>query len=634
MPVRSWAAVRSRPHDLVRLDRRRHLVNFFVNKYWTFRSADLSERRWWWLSVAAFCRHRPAAAAQRHPQPAPRSSGLAPGRHRRDRAQLRAAQLQHSLSADRLRRRAAELRRAGTADRAVPGRDRLQALRRARSLRPADRDRVRPRHDRRRRLLRALAVRERRWPASPRWRSTRSFPAASTTRARSSPTARWCSSSSPALYAWSRWIVDDDGSARIVARRPGRVRAARAGVSRQASRAAGADSGRRAAGRRASRWQARRSCSAASLVPLALYGPYVAAHAEWHWASGIMRLHVIPSFVRRVHVAARLRAQGDRLRESAAHARDDDARAGRHRCCWSPVSASACARAPTRCSGAGSPAGSSTPTSSSRSSGSTTTSIRCCRWARSSAATSIARVARTLRHDARTRASRPSRPARACCGSSRSTSTAARSRRTTPGARTSTRARSRSTKRSHPGALIVMGHYDPSLMYYIRRKGWMEDPYLWTPFDEQSAIRKGARYFIAVEPKRLARNVELCALARSVSRCSTRTRSGPSTQTDPAKMLPGAEARWQEFRRANASNVAVTVSPRLHARVALRRCSSFGQSRRKRYLRKRQQRSRGRDRGVGTFRDAGIDQLAVLHQAVGETRDLRIELVALPGSPA
>ena len=60
-----------------------------------------------------------------------------------------------------------------------------------------------------------------------------------------------------------------------------------------------------------------------------------------------------------------------------------------------------------------------------------------------------------------------------------------------------------------PGALIVIGHYDPSLMYYIRRKGWMEDPYLWTPFDEESAIRKGARYFIAVEPRRLARNVEL-----------------------------------------------------------------------------------------------------------------------------
>ena len=41
--------------------------------------------------------------------------------------------------------------------------------------------------------------------------------------------------------------------------------------------------------------------------------------------------------------------------------------------------------------------------------------------------------------------------------------------------------------------LVVMGHYDPSVLYYIGRYGWEEDPYLWTPFDEQSAIRKGAR---------------------------------------------------------------------------------------------------------------------------------------------
>ncbi len=63
-----------------------------------------------------------------------------------------------------------------------------------------------------------------------------------------------------------------------------------------------------------------------------------------------------------------------------------------------------------------------------------------------------------------------------------------------------------------PGALIVMGHYDPSVLYYINRKGWEEDPYLWTPFDEQSAIRKGARYFVAVETNRFKRNVELYAL--------------------------------------------------------------------------------------------------------------------------
>ncbi len=36
---------------------------------------------------------------------------------------------------------------------------------------------------------------------------------------------------------------------------------------------------------------------AATLIPVAVYGPYVASHAEWHWASGIMRLHIIPSFI-------------------------------------------------------------------------------------------------------------------------------------------------------------------------------------------------------------------------------------------------------------------------------------------------------------------------------------------------
>ncbi len=99
-----------------------------------------------------------------------------------------------------------------------------------------------------------------------------------------------------------------------------------------------------------------------------------------------------------------------------------------------------------------------------------------------------------------------------------------------------------------PGALIVIGHYDPSLMYYIRRKGWMEDPYLWTPFDEESAIRKGARYFIAVEPKRLARNVELSNWLLRFPLLDPKAK-WPVYQTDIAKVLPGAEERWQDFRR-------------------------------------------------------------------------------------
>jgi hypothetical protein len=99
-----------------------------------------------------------------------------------------------------------------------------------------------------------------------------------------------------------------------------------------------------------------------------------------------------------------------------------------------------------------------------------------------------------------------------------------------------------------PHSLVVMGHYDPSILYYINRKGWEEDPYVWTPFDEQSAIRKGARSFIAVEPKRLKHNLELYAwLARFPVDARARW---PVYQTDNAKILPGAQARWQAFRRA------------------------------------------------------------------------------------
>lgn len=100
-----------------------------------------------------------------------------------------------------------------------------------------------------------------------------------------------------------------------------------------------------------------------------------------------------------------------------------------------------------------------------------------------------------------------------------------------------------------PGALVVMGHYDPSILYTIGRKGWEEDPHLWTPFDEQSAIRKGARYFIAIETARLkATNLELyCWLSRFP--LLDPAAAWPVYETDPAKVLPGAEQRWRAFRR-------------------------------------------------------------------------------------
>jgi hypothetical protein len=108
-----------------------------------------------------------------------------------------------------------------------------------------------------------------------------------------------------------------------------------------------------------------------------------------------------------------------------------------------------------------------------------------------------------------------------------------------------------------PGALIVMGHYDPSVLYYIGRYGWEEDPYLWTPFDEQSAIRKGARYFINIEKNRFARNVELCAWMQRFPVINPKAQ-WPVYVTDPAKVKPGSEAQWRAFRNAEKAGHART----------------------------------------------------------------------------
>ena len=100
-----------------------------------------------------------------------------------------------------------------------------------------------------------------------------------------------------------------------------------------------------------------------------------------------------------------------------------------------------------------------------------------------------------------------------------------------------------------PNALVVLGHYGPDLLYYMNRYGWEEDAYLWTPLDEESAIRKGARYFIAPEVHRLNRNLELCAwLQRFPLRNADA--AWPVYETDPALEVPGAEQFWRAFRAA------------------------------------------------------------------------------------
>ncbi|MGA2760449.1 MAG: hypothetical protein ABSF08_09050, partial [Candidatus Cybelea sp.] len=100
-----------------------------------------------------------------------------------------------------------------------------------------------------------------------------------------------------------------------------------------------------------------------------------------------------------------------------------------------------------------------------------------------------------------------------------------------------------------PGALVVIAHYGADVQYYIDRFGWEEDPLLWTPFDEESAIAKGARYFIAVEDHRLRHNLELCAWLQRFP--VTTTRGGwPVYQTSPGAPPASAMQFWQAFRNA------------------------------------------------------------------------------------
>ncbi|MHB8177350.1 MAG: ArnT family glycosyltransferase [Vulcanimicrobiaceae bacterium] len=98
-------------------------------------------------------------------------------------------------------------------------------------------------------------------------------------------------------------------------------------------------------------------------------------------------------------------------------------------------------------------------------------------------------------------------------------------------------------------ALVVMGHYGPDILYYIDRYGWEEDPYLWTPFDEESAIRKGARYFIAIEDQRFRRNLELCAWMQRFPLLDPKA-AWPVYITNDALIKPGTRSFWRAFRRA------------------------------------------------------------------------------------
>ena len=98
-------------------------------------------------------------------------------------------------------------------------------------------------------------------------------------------------------------------------------------------------------------------------------------------------------------------------------------------------------------------------------------------------------------------------------------------------------------------ALVVIAHYGPDVLYTLKRYGWEEDPALWTPFDEESAIKKGARYFIAIEDNRMRRNADLCAWLQRFPVLNAQAQ-WPVYVTDPARVKPNAESFWRAYRTA------------------------------------------------------------------------------------
>jgi hypothetical protein len=103
--------------------------------------------------------------------------------------------------------------------------------------------------------------------------------------------------------------------------------------------------------------------------------------------------------------------------------------------------------------------------------------------------------------------------------------------------------------------LVVIGHYGPNVQYYINRFGWEEDPALWTPLDEESAIRKGARYFISIEDRRLRRNSDLCVWLQRFPLLDTGG-AWPVYQTDPALASAAGEPLWRAYRQAELAGRA------------------------------------------------------------------------------
>jgi hypothetical protein len=87
-------------------------------------------------------------------------------------------------------------------------------------------------------------------------------------------------------------------------------------------------------------------------------------------------------------------------------------------------------------------------------------------------------------------------------------------------------------------ALVVTAHYGPDVLYYLDRFGWEEDPALWRPFDQKSAMRKGARYFISIEDLRMRRNTTLCDWLQQFPLLQKSGASWPVYVTDLSRRNP------------------------------------------------------------------------------------------------
>ena len=555
---RSSAPVaRPRPQDVVRRDRRRHRRQLLREQVLDVSLGRVSEPRvCWWLRGRRVRRLiglllRLAWASTTRSSTIPAGAKATP---RRSRATLRSCN--YNIFFPQTEYNGPPPNYVELELQIVPflAATLLQALRRARGLRPADLDRVRPRHDRRHGLLRALALREHR----RRHRGARDLRDLARQRLLLAHVqARRRDGVLPHRRALRVRALDRRRRRALAARAARRVRAAGDGVSREASRADRADSGRGRSRSHASAGAARSQrplvlarCSCSAFVPLAA----LRAVSSRRTPSGTgpaasSQLHVLPSlraaftslhgFVRkaldfgtRVRMLATtmlgpvglvlavagfcvpLRSHSGRAAVGLARGRPAlrvrrrDGRARR----LLPLPAAAARRARRR--GVRSP------------------------------------ELGALQRDRANGARRRSRSA-ALPGSARAVVDRRADRaRTTRGAGASTcgrcaRRSARARRADRDGPLRPVVHV------LHRPQGWEEDPHLWTPFDEQSAIRKGARYFISVETEAAARATSNCTLAARFPLLDPAAQ-WPVYETDPAKARAGG--RTGLARRSAAPN--------------------------------------------------------------------------------